>query len=920
LPLERSVRTGSADVRLVMQEAVINLHEVVVTGTPGGTQRRELGNAVAKLDFEELQTVAPASNGMDALIGRAAGVTLIKGSGAVGEGGRIRVRGTGSVALSNEPLVYIDGVRVDAGNKGTPGGNYYQGAHRLNDIPLDDIESVEIIKGPAAATLYGTEAAAGVIQIITKKGQQGRTRVSTSVRHGANWVPSPEERFRTHYRRNADGSLFSYNPVADETLRGSPFWRTGHLQDYGLDVNGGTDAIQYFLGGGWLREEGVQNPNQVQQARVRTNVRALLSSKLDVSLNLGYTAARTDYANTTLGAGQAYWPNITPTNFRADGRYFQNIPTPGEYAAVTAEYENLDKITGGVQVNHNPTTWFSHRLTLGFDQNVQEQKAVRERQTDERLLRVMGNGGLGYQNLSNYSSLTNTIDYAGTLTIPITRGLASKTSVGAQYYRQYVEANAISAQQFPAPGVTAISAASNRTTSGTFVESITVGTYVQQQFSVNDRLFLTGAIRADDNSAFGEDFDLITYPKVSAAWVVSEEPFWPLPMFNTFRLRAAYGKSGRQPVSFASLRTYQPVVALNDQAGVRPSSLGNPDLGPEVGSEIEIGFDASAFDDRLGIEFTYYDKRTKDMILNVPVAPSSGFRLARPENVGEVKNTGFEVQLRGVPVASRNVRWDLGLSVAKNDNVVTDMGGLPPLFFTTQEVREGFPVYGFFGKEVLSADVSVNGNAITAANIMCDGGRGRDGLELGGDPVPCAQAPNLYLGRLTPEFDGAMTTGLTLFNRLTLNALVDYQVNVVALDYSVFGPCAVVKQCAENVVPDSALANPLAFADDLANGSSLRARRLHPDRSYARLRSLSATLSLPDSWARLFGGESATFTLAGRNLWLLWDRGYEGIDPDITSRSGAGLGEASGGASHYGLNFLLTPLNRQVSATLRMTF
>jgi len=224
IPLVQSVQVSSAPVILTMTEAAINLDEVVVTGTPGAVQKRAIGNAIATIDAVVVNTIAPASDISKLLTARAPGVMLQPASGGVGTGGRIRVRGITSLALTNEPLIYVDGVRLDnavaTGPPNLVGNRPY--ISRINDINPSDIDRVEIIKGPAAATLYGTEASNGVIQIITKKGATGKARIGVSTSQGANFLMDPEERFPVSYAREADGSIIQFSTVVNETERGTP--------------------------------------------------------------------------------------------------------------------------------------------------------------------------------------------------------------------------------------------------------------------------------------------------------------------------------------------------------------------------------------------------------------------------------------------------------------------------------------------------------------------------------------------------------------------------------------------------------------------------------------------------------------------------------------------------------------------------
>ncbi|CAN5821408.1 hypothetical protein BH23GEM3_BH23GEM3_21990 [soil metagenome] len=449
-------------------------------------------------------------------------------------------------------------------------------------------------------------------------------------------------------------------------------------------------------------------------------------------------------------------------------------------------------------------------------------------------------------------------------------GLASSTSVGAQYYRRLTEFVAATGSQFPVPGLTVVDAAAIQRGSESFVENTTVGIFAQQQFGWRDRLFLTAALRADDNSAFGENFNLVYYPKISGSWVASEEPFWTLPFVSTLRLRAAYGESGQQPAAFDALRTYAPVTGRGDVAAITPQTVGNPDLGPERGKEVELGFDAGFLDQRLGLQFTYYNQRTTDAIVFRSVAPSSGFAGSQFVNIGEVANRGVEMLFDARVLNTPNVDWNLSVSLSTNENEVVDLGAeLDRLPLNAQfglESRVGYPVSSFFHKRILSSDIDANGRT---QNPMCDGGP-----ESGGQAVPCANAPFVYLGRTNPKYEGAFTSAVTAFQRLRLNGMLDFKTGFSKWDGTTWVRCSIFALCVENMFPQEA--DPVrlaAFQRDLALQSPYVR-----DASFATLREIGATYTLPTRWAARLGGSTAAITVAGRNLYT-WTR-WPGLDPE----------------------------------------
>jgi TonB-dependent SusC/RagA subfamily outer membrane receptor len=298
----RQVRVGTTNLQISLMEQSVALDAVVVTGTAGGQARREIGNAVTRVDVAAATELGTTNSVQQLLNGRAPGVFVNPSSGVVGGGSRIRIRGASSLSLTNEPLVYIDGVRVNAAPATGPVNQGFSsvagqsgGISRINDLNPDDIESIEVIKGPAAATLYGTEASGGVIQIITKKGNVGKSRWSFGTRLGSNYIADVESLFPTNYnsvplRGGPAGSrdTISINIVESERARGRELFRTGRVGEYDLSTNGGSDLFRYYAGGGYENTTGVDPANGVNRKSGRLNLSLTPSNTLNLGFNVSY--------------------------------------------------------------------------------------------------------------------------------------------------------------------------------------------------------------------------------------------------------------------------------------------------------------------------------------------------------------------------------------------------------------------------------------------------------------------------------------------------------------------------------------------------------------------------------------------------------------------------------------------------------
>ena len=305
-PASQSVTVGSENVRFVLGERAVELNQVVVTGTAGGEQLRALGTSVATVNVADVaaKTSVPS---MDALLnGRTPGVAIIPGTGQVGAGANIRIRGMGTFSLSSQPLIYVDGIRV---NNSTGSGLSVQAfgsgvVSRLNDFDPNEIENIEVLKVPAAATLYGTEAARGVINIITKKGSAGGTKYSFQFQGGGNWFRDDEGRIATNYcvqptpdqcvNSNAEaGPLLGLNVVKQEKDRGKPLFRNGDIRNFAANVSGGTALFRFFASGEVGLNQGAEINNERRQTSVRTNLNITPNSKVDIATSVGYIDSRT---------------------------------------------------------------------------------------------------------------------------------------------------------------------------------------------------------------------------------------------------------------------------------------------------------------------------------------------------------------------------------------------------------------------------------------------------------------------------------------------------------------------------------------------------------------------------------------------------------------------------------------------------
>jgi hypothetical protein len=577
-------------------------------------------------------------------------------------------------------------------------------------------------------------------------------------------------------------------------------------------------------------------------------------------------------------------------------------------AALIDSRSKVNRFTGGVEITNTPVSWLSQKLKAGVDAGNTTNQILIPRVPDGPLNFTFFSSGHpgGDKTVEYVTSNYSTLDYSATAKADIT-AISTATSVGAQYYRKQFTLASGSGFTFPTPDVSTISSAASSIASEDYLENKTLGMYVQEALSWKNRRFLTAAVRGDANSAFGKDYKAAYYPKLSGAWVLSEENFWHVQPINSLRLRSAWGQAGQQPDVFDAITLYSPVTGPGGVPALTPGSLGNTALRPERGEELELGFDAGFLDDRITVAFTNYSRVTKDAIVRQQNQPSSGFPGARVVNLGRVKGWGTELGVNARVLDMAAGSWDLGINFATAHNKVVSLGGLPPIAIPNggnqidQLNMEGYPVGSFFWKKVVSAQLLADG--VTAANAMCETGTGTT--------VACASAPLLYYGQPTPTQTGSITNTVTLAQGLRFSALVDFQKGMLYED----GEIGAQHQNFRN----TAAANPVTGTIDpifaAYQGSVQRPPLGFYDAGFAKLRELSASYTVPERFASRIGATSASLTSAWRNVAILWQAqkniwGTPIFDPELRV-PGDGLGARPS---------LVIPPSSQFVFTVRLGF
>lgn len=912
-----------ATVNITLTAVPISLSPVVSTAT--GNQRRvEVGNAIAQVSAAELTEKLPVTNMGDLLQGRAAGVTVFGGM-QPGAGIRIRIRGTSSLSLTNNPIYIIDGIRMEGATGSSTVSVGGTTPSRIGDLNPEEIENIEIVRGPSAATLYGTDAANGVVVITTKKGVAGRPQWTYYTEQSAvqdrNNYPTAYTGWRTGTTsgttttpRNAlaafctitqvaggacaQDSVTSYDLTRDR--QATPFG-TGYRYQHGLQVRGGSEAVRYFLHTEYEDEDGVtmvpqfdrafmasrnrslsaaqSNPGGMAKFTTRANLNVTLSPKAEVAVSSGYISQdisfpRSDDSGTPGIAANIYGgPGFRlNTTAAGDTLFGWREFTPRDiYQGETTQ--QVERFITSMSGNFRPASWLSGRANLGVDYISR---------TDQQLCRFqacpnIGQDRLGFKIDNRTNFFTYTVDVGATATRSLGATLESKTTAGVQYIRNTFDRNGVTGRQLP-PGGVQISAAAVVTGDEATSESRTLGAFVEQNIAWRDRLFLTGAIRSDRNSAFGADFKTVFYPKLSASWVLSDEDFFPKPDWvNQLRLRSAYGASGVQPGTTDAVQFYS-ATTFRGEAGDVPAvvytTLGNRNLRPELSAETELGFDGTFWDSRVTAEFTYYSKISRDALISRVLPPSIGTgATARLENVGRVKNAGVEALLTIQAIKGENFGWDMSFNGTTTANKLLTLSGLPNIVTSsTLQQRAGYPLNGWWSRGLLGFQ-DKDGNGIITYNAD------QNLSEI------TVSDTNVFLGNPLPRRELVMTQGFEFWKRrLRVSAQLDYKGGFQVYNNTERIRCASRNNC-------QAMFDRNAPLFDQARNVLVRE---HPSRSVAgfiedgdflRFRELALNATLPTEWARALRSRSLGVTAAVRNVGILWTK-FSGVDPEAFGTTG----------------------------------
>jgi len=917
----QSVTLGSGqsiDLTFALTPAAVTLDQVVTLATGETTRKREQGNVIGTLAPDPTQ-LAASGNMSQLLTGRVAGVDVATPGGTIGSSARLRIRGASSLSLSNDPLLIVDGIRVDNSAASGTIGVGGQLPSRFNDINQEDIDKIDILKGPAAAALYGTAAANGVIQITTKHGRSGKTRFTVFGESGTikNVTTFPsnfaqvgtttagarttncnlDSQTRGLCTPNPD-SLVSFSPL----VAYSPFI-TGQRGAYGISAVGGNDRINYYIGGNYDRQQGVFDANTDQRAGGRANLTAQLTDNWNVQLGTNYLADHLRLPqndNDILGIvssgvlGSAFDDSIPgKACARATGcaHGYLNGQIPQALEAVWQTRQDVQRFQNSLTSNYQPMSWLRASGTFGLDYLGR---------WDNELIPpasvFFGSLPDGQRTSNPYSIYNYTAQGNVSATWSPISTITTTTTAGTQFNKVLVRGT----QAFGAKllgGTSSLAGTTARfSVNEVSTDNKTLGYFAAEEVGWRDRVFVNAALRNDKNSAFGQNFGSITYPSFGASWVVSDESFFPqTDILSSLRLRAAHGKSGRQPnfrdaITFFNATTV--TVSNTDVPGIAIGGTGNVGLRPERSSEAELGFDLGLLARRINFEYTHYNKKTDDLLVAVPLAPSLGLSNSQFQNLGTVRNTGNEYTLGANVLDMKAVSFNFNVTASNNENKLLSLGFLPgtttpvpPIIVNTQQKHVvGTPLGSYWQRPYTFSDA--NGDGIIA----------RSEITLGDTAV--------YLGNILPTRQLSFSPTITFFKMFRASALVDHKGGYKLFDNTRRFHCSF-STCQESFDKSMPLADQAA-AVAIALGTDAG---YIENAAFTKLRELSFTLVAPDDFAQRLGLANLDFTIAGQNLKTWTD--YKGFDPEVNAVAGANFGTQE---------FLTLPPSRTWTARINVTF
>lgn len=905
-----------------LSEDVLGLDEVVVTGTSAGTTRRQLGSYISTVKADQLNKGA-TGNVLAALQGKTPGAQIIQNTGDPGGSISVRLRGISTINSSSEPLYIVDGVIVsNSARRVTNTQDAYDGLispapNRLVDINPADIERIEVLNGAAAAAIYGSRANAGVVQIFTKRGSSGAPVVTFTTSVNVNQLRRSMaiNEAPTKFGGPADGpgaitqdilipSLTTTTPVTRYNYWDYIF-RDGVGTDNNISVRGGRDKTKYFVSASYLSNQGIIKNTDFSRYSFRVNLDQELSRWLSFSAGLNYVNS---FANekpdgnsffspinsvTIIGNFHNIWERDANGNLKAVGE--RGRINPVSIIEDFVQQNRTNRLISSLALKVKPMKDLTIDYTMGIDNIAQLGNTYIPPYTYNASPAFWG-GGLsldptlnGYASVGNNQQFLINHELNATLNKNITENIVSTTQLG--YSVQYERSDySVLQGRGMAPFVQTVTGASTVLPGVDQRSEISIsGAYLQQNFKIANRYFITAAGRLDGSSVFGEDQRNQLYLKLSGSYIMSDENFWSNAgldkWWDFFKLRAAYGESGNLTGigAYARFNVYNASPLIGRTALMSPGQLANENVKPEVQKELEVGADMAFFKNRVNVTFNWYNKRVKDLLISRFIAPSTGFT-SLLDNVGEVSNKGIELMVGARAVQKKNFSWEVDVLFNRNRNRVENIPqgiiqyNLPAGSIFLLPGQSVGVFYGFFFARDASGNLITNAAGIPlqergtqTSPTTYTIGRDANGLPVG-SPI------RKVIGDPNPDWTGTLVNTFT-YKKLSLRVQLDavQGVDVFNADFRTRQGVGNGKEFAEREhrgqLPRGYISGIYAIEEwRIDDGSFVKLRELALSYDMGRINKSISNLTL---------------RLSGRNIYS-WDR-YKGFDPETNAGGGSTL-------------------------------
>jgi TonB-dependent starch-binding outer membrane protein SusC len=957
----REVAVGSGnELSVKLDQTTQQLTDVVVVGY--GTQvRKYMTGSVSKVDSKAF-TSTPAPSFDAALQGRAPGLQVQQANGSLGGAVRIRVRGTSSISSSGEPLYVVDGIPFSNGDNQAGFGSGFDATKANNTNPLatinqNDIESIEVLKDAASASIYGARAANGVILITTKKGRSGRTQLNLDVITGQSQITRklPQLNGAEWYQlyneaRVNDGGLplgpnqvipglsvpFVYNPALstdwiDQTTQ------KGQLFEANLSARGGNDKTRFFFSGVYREETGVLVGNKFRRIGGRVNIDNNATERLDLGIQFGMYATKNNEVPTAFNGGVGWAQSqalpIFPV-FDTSGQYFgahlkqntfinpvqqlQNTfvnQTLRTFANVYGAYKFTKNISFRTELGLDLTNQQENTFNPGFNRwyNGTQLAAGAERNLD--LTNINSNNYFSFNKaFSSKSKFDATVGFAANLLKYHEISYRPQSDAVGYVNPYFTEGTAALAWSPLAPPT--ISNGSPTFAYNNRNESGFLSYFARANYRLKDKYLFGVSARVDGSPRFGANNRYGFFPAVSAGWILSEESFLKSSnVVNYLKLRTSYGLTGNAEIGdFRFISLYNNVGGYAGTQGLFQGQLPNPDLTWEKGRQFDLGIDFGFLKNRINGSLSLYTKKSFDLLLNTPVQRSTGYNTITSNVDVQIRNAGIELVVNSTNIEKGDFKWTTSFNISRNENKVLTVAGFDdPDFLDLSEgdtrVIAGYPL----GINYLPIFAGVDPN--TGDQLILDKNTGKP-VKL----TPASQNANrVPVGNPNPDFFGGIDNNFT-YKGFDLGFLFSFQYGNTIYDdgakYQMGGRLGSWNQRREVLSrwqkPGDITDVPRMSLLEGGNADNSNSSRFLYDVSFLRLRSISLGYSLPAFLLKRAKISSARIYLSGQNLLTFTE--YAGWDPEVVRyRFNNG---ASNGASNA--PYLPSPQSKSINIGINL--